>query len=139
MKQLAKHIIAVANKHYLPITNLQLQKIMYFSVKKSLKEKLIPFGKIEELNQEPFFVWRYGPVSKAVYNHYHVYGAAAIVELNDEVAEFNCLNSYILELLRTNVFTLIKQTHKEKFWLENQVNIDGWRSNVIYPLEVITK
>lgn len=30
MEKFANHIIAVANEKQLPITNLQLQKIMYF-------------------------------------------------------------------------------------------------------------
>ncbi|KRO21882.1 hypothetical protein IV63_GL000141 [Companilactobacillus crustorum] len=41
MNEFAHHIIAVANDNNLSITNLQLQKVMYFSLKEAMKENIL--------------------------------------------------------------------------------------------------
>ena len=49
MRKLADHIIAVAQKNSLPITNLQLQKVMYFVIKIAKQENLIDLDQLNEI------------------------------------------------------------------------------------------
>ena len=41
MNKFADHIIAVAKENKLPITNLQLQKIMYFTLKLAKEDNIL--------------------------------------------------------------------------------------------------
>lgn len=52
MDAFADHIIAVAKKNHFPITNLHLQKFMYFTLKLAKEEKIIgqlPLTKVSGL------------------------------------------------------------------------------------------
>lgn len=56
-----------------PISNLQLQKILFFIQ----KDFIINHG--EPLFDDDFEAWRFGPVIPSVYNRYCIFGAATII------------------------------------------------------------
>ena len=66
MNQLAQHILAVAKREGRSVTNLHLQKIMYFTLQRALKEEVLDRETLEELYDQSFLVWRYGPDRKSV-------------------------------------------------------------------------
>ncbi len=134
MLDFAHHVIAVANEHDIRVTNLQLQKVMYFSFKEAMEEGIIDRTHAVEIYDKPFQVWRYGPVERNVYELYKPNGASPIIEENSEVDTFKPLNEVILKYLRRNPFDLVKESHREKFWLDNEKYISGWRSLVAYEL-----
>ena len=70
--ELAKNIIVYAGMHDHQITNLKLQKMLYY-VQGYFSAK---FGK--DLFEEDLVNWAYGPVVPAVYYEYCSYGASAI-------------------------------------------------------------
>lgn len=70
--ELAKNIIVYAGMHGHQITNLKLQKMLYY-VQGYFSAK---FGK--DLFEEDLVNWAYGPVVPAVYYEYCSYGASAI-------------------------------------------------------------
>lgn len=139
MKELARHIIAVANKNSLSITNLKLQKVLYFSLQTAIKEKIYKKEKLEKIYDCPFRVWRYGPVVKEIYDSYRIYGANPIIEDERETILFQPLNDIIVYLLKENSFDLVNRSHQEKFWRKNEMHIIGWRSNIKYSLKDIVK
>lgn len=53
MKRLAYHILGRSNELQLPITNFQINKLVYFTVIYALKEKLISKNRMEMLYQYP--------------------------------------------------------------------------------------
>lgn len=53
MKRLAYHILGRSNELQLPITNFQINKLVYFTVVYALKEKLISKNHMEMLYQYP--------------------------------------------------------------------------------------
>lgn len=53
MKRLAYHILGRSNELQLPITNFQINKLVYFTVVYALKEKLISKNLMEMLYQYP--------------------------------------------------------------------------------------
>ncbi|MCI1922328.1 MAG: hypothetical protein LKJ22_10485 [Liquorilactobacillus nagelii] len=134
MMDLAHHIIAVAHENDIPVTNLQLQKVMFFSLKDALNDDLLTRRVVEETYDQPFLVWRYGPVEKKVYERYRIFGSDSISEPNEEHPEFSRLNEVIIRLLREDPFKLVDKSHDENFWKRNQNKINGWRSNVAYSL-----
>lgn len=134
MKDFAHHIIAVANDNELSITNLQLQKVMYFTLQKALKHGLLNQEQLQDLYDSPFLVWRYGPVEKDIYERYSVFGSDSIIEENECKTELNPLNRIIIDELEKDPFDLVNKSHREKFWQEHENEIHGWRSDVKYTL-----
>lgn len=134
MNQLALHIISIANEHNMSITNLQLQKIMYFSVQRALKDNLLSEQTITETYNEPFMVWRYGPVVKSIYEHFNIYGGNPIIDNGEQTNLYQPLNDEIVDLLRKNPFELVNKSHAENFWINHKNQIKGWRSQVPYTI-----
>ena len=65
----------------------------------------------------PFLVWRYGPVVEDVYNEFSVYGATPILDDYTLVKELDNegFNREICDLLKQNVFKLVRESHQEMF------------------------
>ncbi|MDC6396903.1 Panacea domain-containing protein [Lactiplantibacillus pentosus] len=139
MMDLAHHIIAVAHKNNIPVTNLQLQKVMFFSLKYAMNDSLLSREVIEATYDSPFLVWRYGPVEKDIYERYKVYGSDPILEKNNENENFRSLNDKIIELLNESAFKLVRKSHEEPFWRDNEKKIKGWRSDVKYTLSDVAE
>ena len=57
MKRLAYHILGRSNELQLPITNFQINKLVYFTVVYALKEKLISKDRMEMLYQSSPPIW----------------------------------------------------------------------------------
>lgn len=137
MDRFARHIISVVHNSGQEITNLQLQKIMYFSLQYALRNNLFTQQQLQDIYDVPFLVWRYGPVVKNIYEKYKVYGSDPITENDNECQALSVLNSEIIKLSREDVFDLVDKSHMENHWKTNENKIVGWRSNVPYDLEDI--
>lgn len=135
MNELAKHIIAVDNSNGVVITNLKLQKVMYFLLRKMINEGSIE--KAKKIYDLPFLVWRYGPVVQSIYERYRGFGSAPIVGNFKENEELRDYNADILAFSRQNVFDLVSESHENYFWKRNESKINGWRSDVAYSLQDI--
>lgn len=96
MKELAEHIIYVAHKNKKSITNLQLQKILYFTLRYSVPE--IGLRAAIKTYDEPFLTTRYGPLIKSQYQRFMGYGSSPIIGDASQHEEYNALNKMILEL-----------------------------------------
>lgn len=134
MNNLAEHIIAVIHNNKQIITNLQLQEIMYFTLKFAIQNHLFTQQQIQKMYDEPFLVWRYGPVIKSMYRQYKIYEDDPITKNYSETPELKVLNNKIIQLSNVDIFVLINKSHSERFWQANENKIIGWRSNVAYSL-----
>ena len=133
MMNFAEHIIAVANNNDKFITNLQLQKVMYFSMKTVNADKKF----LQNLYDEPFKVWRYGPVVKSVYDKYKIFVSSPIIAQAEIVEDYNIFNDEILKFLDENPFDLVNRSHKEKKWKYNKYKIVFSTSDIEYSLEYV--
>lgn len=111
--RIAKYIIKEALKRKMPVTNLKLQKLLYFVQgahllmhdKKAFSDEII--------------AWQYGPVVKDVYYEYAIYGANDIILINKNEKinlslRLKKLVSFVLDnLLHVSAIALIKETKKE--------------------------
>lgn len=70
-KDIANYVIAKCIKDNKPITNLYLQKILYYTQRQYLKNNNVAF-------QEDFEAWAFGPVIPEIYYKYCGYGAEPI-------------------------------------------------------------
>ncbi|EFM30305.1 Panacea domain-containing protein [Streptococcus gallolyticus] len=137
MKELANHIIAVAHDNELPITNLQLQKILYFTLRNS--RRYLDEDTLKETYNEPFLVWRYGPVVESQYNRFYSYGSSPIIDSFNQIPKYENLNQMILHFLKIDVFRMVDASHTHKFWKENSPRIKFGRSDIEYPLEEVLR
>ncbi|MDA5520427.1 DUF4065 domain-containing protein [Streptococcus thermophilus] len=137
MRELADHIISVANEKGKSITNLQLQKILYFALRNSVSR----IGKdvAKRTYNEPFLVWRYGPVVKSEYERFYTYGASPIVEDFQQSETYKPLNDLIDGLLDIDVFEMVHASHTHRFWKDNEDRICGGRSDIEYPFEEVIR
>lgn len=138
MQKLTNHIIAVANENHRTITNIQLQKILYFTLRYSVP--LIGLKNAKEIYDEPFLVWQYGPILKSQYDKFYTYGASPIIEDLPQSENYKRLNNLIIRLLDMDVFRLINTSRNHNFWKQNKNKIINGRSTIAYPLnEVLRK
>lgn len=88
-RDLAHAIVNYAQSIGLPVSNLKLQKLMFFcelSNYKNMGQKLI--------EDEQFEAWDYGPVIRNIYIEFAIYGADNITKHFDNVQQL----PYYLEL-----------------------------------------
>lgn len=111
---LAKYIINRSLDKKKPISNLHLQKVLYFTNMdfiRQIGEKLI--------SDEKFIAWKYGPVIKNVYNYFSPYGAMLLLKtekfnediINKEIK--NIIDVSIDDLIKEHPWELVKRSHKK--------------------------
>lgn len=111
---IAKYIINKCNEVNTPITNLKLQKLLYYAQGKCLAQKGSPlFG-------EDIYAWKYGPVIPNVYSHFSMYAANVIIN-NYELMEPDksiqeLIYQVLYEKLGVPAWELVEMTHEEPPW-----------------------
>lgn len=142
---LADYIIIKANELSKPVSNLMLQKVMYYlNVMYLLSNNNKENPLVSDANFER---WDYGPVIRDVYNEYSSYGSSEIdipsqhIKLESgednklEIKSYNLdakdmekstrdfIDENIVKLLEfRNPFDLVNESHKEKQWKELGTN-----------------
>ena len=122
----ANFIIDTAIEKDKPVTNLKLQKIMFFLQGYCLSEYETP------LIDGNFSKWRYGPVEEEVYREFKYYGPAPIesksVYFDKEKIEFyseevnlpnefkKILQEVISKMLDVETWELVNLTHSHNSW-----------------------
>ena len=109
--KIANDIIRKCSEDGCPITNLQLQKIMYFLQREYLQSKNVP------LFDDEIQAWQFGPVVPEVYYRYCVFGAMPITII-DKMADLNKCDAYIInpiieEKRKLYPWDLVEETHQE--------------------------
>lgn len=136
----ANFIIDYAHKTGKAVSNLQLQKIMYFTQGAFLIKYGVP------LLDGKFSRWQYGPVMKEVYLTFKTYGSSPILNLatssNDSTDLFNInkaslvskesvnndgafeyLTRIISNLIDINPWDLVDFSHQQDVWYKYQTQI----------------
>jgi uncharacterized phage-associated protein len=71
-RAIARQLIASAEAKKIPVTNLKIQKLLYFSHGLSL------VWKNEKLLEEDFQAWKYGPVLPSLYHDLKIFGQSPL-------------------------------------------------------------
>ena len=116
----ARYILTKCNKEGQPISNLQLQKMLYYIQYEFLRETGEP------LFEDDFEAWKFGPVIPVVYYEYSHMGAFRIGadykdydKILSEMSkdEIDMLNDIIVDKRDMNVWSMVDNTHKKgKAW-----------------------
>lgn len=136
--QTANYIIYYCNEHNITISNLKLQKLLYFV--------WVEYYKIKNdyLFSNKFFAWKFGPVVPSVYYEYCHYSGFPIVfddynKYNDELDED--LKETLDQCLKVNVHKspseLVKMTHEPNTPWSEIFNDKNKGYNSIIPFELI--
>ncbi|HEC2157131.1 hypothetical protein B4W72_02280 [Staphylococcus delphini] len=123
MKILAEHILYRANEIGSPVTNLQIQKIMYFTLgfmiedNRDIAKNLFEQGEMQ--------AWLYGPVVPSIYSQYKVYKNRPIEDEGKLAKELNNqkVNHIIDVLIEVDPFKLVEISHKHEFWKKHEHEI----------------
>ena len=103
-----------------PITNLQLQKILYY-----VQGEYINKTNGEPLFEEEIVAWAYGPVVPEVYFEFNGYSSSDInmkyieAELPDNIKDI--IDPVIERKSLLTAWKLVEDTHNESPWLESYV------------------
>ena len=114
VKDIARYMIYKTNEMKSPISNLKLQKLLYFAWKNYYKKYR------NYLFNENFEAWQFGPVVRNVYYEYSAYGPMPIRSplyqsyvgdwISNEDTEF--LDKFLDEYKNKSVYELVQLTHK---------------------------
>ena len=129
---IAKYVINKCTREKHPISNLQLQKILYY-----IQKNFLDNG--EEAFPEEIEAWQFGPVVREVYNQYCGFGATPItIEYDISIPEedINIIDPIVTMKRKLNPWDMVADTHKpEKAWAE--IYKDGLGDHCIIPKELI--
>lgn len=117
---IAAYLVKLSTEIGEPLTNMKLQKLLYYSYAWFSVET-----KGQKLFNEPIFAWKYGPVIPEVYDAYKEYGADNIKEVKgtvtSEVDEFS--QSLVEDVYKVygnkNAIELMNLTHSESPWIDS--------------------
>lgn len=137
MKDFARHIIKVANQYADGITNLQLQKVMYFSIKDFLNDHHQNSELIKSFYHEPFETWDYGPVVPIIFDTYRYYGNMIILDKGKYSSFFKPFDKYIKHNLKEDIFNLIEKSQKQPIWKKHQNQILDHQATYQYQIKDI--
>ena len=134
----AKYAINYSNVIESPVSNLKLQKLLYYGQAATLVEK----G--SKCFEEPIIAWEYGPVIIDVYQIYREFGRNNIPnqkESKEMIFDFSKMKivfnrskeiiesdkKIIDKIVKAyssikNPFELVKKTHQEEPWIKTRLN-----------------
>lgn len=106
---LSKYIVNKCVNDHCPISNLQLQKILYFIQKEYLKKK----GK--KAFDDPIEAWQFGPVVPNSYYQFYGSGAMKIIrnfDIDIEECDKEICDPIIEEKRAMSTWKLVEESHK---------------------------
>lgn len=130
---LSKYIVTKCIVDGCAISNLQLQKILYYVQKDFLKRDCVAFS-------DDIEAWQFGPVVPAVYYKFCGFGAMPITS-TFEVGEIDSLDLQAIERVvdakkLLNPWDLVADTHRENgAW--DQIYQNGLGNHRVIPLSLI--
>ncbi|MCI5534676.1 MAG: DUF4065 domain-containing protein [Firmicutes bacterium] len=133
--EIAKYVVTKCTEDNSPISNLQLQKILYFLQIEFLRNR----G--EQLFVDDFEAWQFGPVVPDVYYKFCGFGAMKIRMHYDCEIDFDdntktIIDSIVEKKRILNPWDLVDDTHMEgKAW--DTIFRDGQGNHQIIPKEMI--
>lgn len=118
---IAEYIIYYCDKHGYAISNLKLQKLLYFVQAKFLVDANKPcFSDVIE-------AWDYGPVVPDVYRKYRIYGSSNIPCVYDynhfdylDRNDMEIMDEILADVSKYSASQLVNITHHQSPWIEGR-------------------
>lgn len=137
--ELSKYIVSKCVNDKDPITNLQLQKILYYIQYEFLSNRNEP------IFSDDIEAWAFGPVVPDVYYYFSFFGAKFINTMFNNYEEIikdnfirNIIDNIVEEKRKLNPWDMVKDTHKTgKAW--DLIYNDKNKIKKIIPIDLIKK
>lgn len=132
---ISKYIVNKCIDDKYPISNLQLQKILFNLQKEFLKNNI-------QLFSDDFEAWRFGPVIPYVYYYFCANGAMPITDKENDIQISDDIKAYIDRIVETKrilkPWDLVMETHKPKgAW--DKIYASGTGNKKTIPVALIQK
>lgn len=115
----SRYIINFCKDNEISITNLKLQKLLYFCQ----ASYLIQTEGKSACFEEPIIAWPYGPVVYEVYKEFSYFGSSEISKINNFDKKVIVNDNFFIGVLKRsankNPFTLVKITHAQDPWIDS--------------------
>ena len=110
----AIYIINWCLDHNIPITNLKLQKLLYFLQGEYSK------AKDTQLISDDFYAWQLGPVVPNVYSEYSIYSSSTL-PVQKQVVPFGAEDACVIDTILQKyayraTWSLVELSHKQAPW-----------------------
>ena len=131
-QRVAKYMVKYSNSINKPLSNLKLQKLLYFAWIENYKRNK------EYLFDEDFYAWQFGPVVPVVYYEYCAYGGLPIIQYsqnnNDDVLEDEDIIKSVVERYKDiSALQMVKMTHESGHaWDHVYRNGAGYRCRISF-------
>ena len=131
--KVASYIVAKCANDFSPITNLQLQKILYYIQKKYMASGGYAFD-------DDFFAWKYGPVIPEVYHAYSYYGGLPLYNAEEKDVELSKSDRDIIDpIVETKrklwPWQMVEETHRAGgAWAKTYNNGTGIYTLIVIPV-----
>lgn len=115
----AEYVIKYSSEHNLEISNLRLQKLLYF-----LQADFL-ISKAEPCFRETIEAWDFGPVVPVVYHRYKIFGGSNIpyngLLSTEEIAveDKEIINTLVDDCSGYSTSALVKITHSQSPWINS--------------------
>lgn len=119
---IAKYIINKCVEIGRPVSNLKLQKILYY-----VQGEYMKYNNGRTLFEDDIEAWQYGPVVPEVYYNYNGFASSNIIltsEVDLPLDIKNIIDPVIKDKSRFNAWTLVEQTHSELPWKKAYIGMD---------------
>ena len=111
---IAKRIINWCNGNSIPITNLKLQKLLYFAQGEFFKNQKA------RLINEDFYAWELGPVIPRVYSLYAMFSSTSIPKQTESESfteeVLNQIEETLMKYARISTWDLVEISHNQDPW-----------------------
>ena len=140
MNELSKHILAVGSDNELPVTNLQLQKVMFFAIGMHIRMNGID-DLVTDTYDIPFKKWKYGPVIESIYYKYNIYKKEDLTKYTKGTysEQYKNWDTLIINLLKQDPFKLVRVSHDMPSWKDYEKEIINLLPVDSYTLDEIAE
>lgn len=124
-KSIAYAVLSYCEEHNYMMSNLKLQKVLYFIQAQFLVSEDVPCF------EDDIEAWDFGPVVQSVYYQYRMFGGAGIILNKDDplipyyqyinYRDMETIGSMIDELSKYSSSKLVEITHNQTPWKKNFV------------------
>lgn len=136
---MAEHVLAVAHRSGEKITNLQLQKVLFFTMGMSIRHNPSELEFFNNIYDRDFEKWRYGPVVPNLYFSFNVYGDRGIENQGDYHLDLDRFDNLVNNLIEVNIYKLVALSHKMRAWKDYEPDILAGNRVEPYTLEEIVR
>ena len=123
VKDIAAYIVDYSIENGCPVSNLKLQKILYYV------QAYFLIKKNEPCFEEEIECWRHGPVVREVYSEYKKYFNDNIFMVEDykEIEERDCnlINQVVDSYRKYSPWEMVDKTHQEDPWINDELSLRG--------------